>query len=232
MDTPRFRAPLRNSRLYLLATTSATDLPLAAAVEAAIRGGVDLVQLREKDLDDDAMTHVARAVLVVCRAHRVPFLVNDRIGVARAVEADGVHLGQDDASVAEARAELPAGSIVGVSTHDADELERALHDGADYVGVGALYPTATKSTPVPVRGPVAVAALARIAELRGVPAFGIGGVTQELIDEIAAAGLARAAACRGILATDQPERVAREMRAALVRTSITPPASTTSSDAR
>lgn len=157
-----------------------------------------MVQLREKELGDEDFTALARALLVVCRAHRVPFIVNDRVDVARAVQADGVHLGQDDAPVAAARVALPPGSIVGVSTHGPGELERALADGADYVGVGALHATTTKTTPVEVSGPDALGPLARSAEARGVPAFGIGGVTLERLPGIVAAGFTRVAVCAGI----------------------------------
>jgi thiamine-phosphate pyrophosphorylase len=223
MVTPRSnapRTPLADARLCLVADANASRLPLVVGVEAAIRGGADVVQFRDKLSDDEAFTAAARRVAAVCRAHGVLFVVNDRVHVAAAVVADGVHLGQDDASVADARELLGPGKLVGVSTHDADELERALADGADYVGLGSVFPTSTKTTPVPVVGPADLAPLAAAAEAQGVPAFAIGGVTGANAADLAAAGIRRAASCAGILGCDDPERAARVIRAAL---DVTPP---------
>lgn len=214
-DPPPSR--LAAARLYLLATASVSALPLVVGVEAAIRGGVDLVQFREKDLSDAEFTERARSLLAICRAHRVPFVINDRIDVARELGADGVHLGQDDESVDAARARLTPGTFVGVSTHDRIELERAIADGADYVGVGSVFATSTKNTHVPISGPKELAPLAALAESAGLPAFAIGGITIDRVGQVAAAGLQRIAVCSGILSSDDPEGAARDLRRALDR---------------
>jgi len=215
MSAPAPRSPLSQARLYLLASASASVLPLVVAVEAAIRGGVDLVQLREKDLDDATLLAQARSLLAVCRAHRVPFIVNDRIAVALELGADGVHLGQDDDPIWQARATLPSGCIVGVSTHTSAELDRALDCHADYVGVGAVFPTSTKTTPVRVSGLADLAPLVARAEEAGVPAFAIGGIDGSNVGQVAAAGMQRIAVCSGILGSDDPEGAARELLRAL-----------------
>ncbi len=185
--------------------------------EAALRGGVNVVQLREKDLPDAEFERRARALAALCREAGALFIVNDRVDIARDVGADGVHLGQGDMAVAKARAMLGNGPLIGVSTHDDTELGRALADGVDDVGVGSLFPTTTKGSAVSVGSPATLAPLARRAEEGGVPAFGIGGITVANVAQVAAAGFRRIAVSAGVLAADDPEAAARELRAALSR---------------
>jgi thiamine-phosphate pyrophosphorylase len=206
---------LARARLYLLATASVASRPLEDAVAGALRGGVDVVQLREKELDGAELLARARELRALCDAHGALFVVNDDVLVARDAGADGVHLGQDDASVAEARAALGGEALVGVSTHSAAELDAALRAGADYVGVGSLFPTATKARATPVGSPAGLAPLAARAEAAGVPAFGIGGVDARNVVEVAAAGFRRMAVCAAILRSPYPEGAARRLRSAL-----------------
>lgn len=210
-------ARLRAAKLCLLATASVSRRPLLDAVAAAIAGGVDMVQLREKSAGDPDVLAAARSLRALCERHGALFVVNDRIEVARDAGADGVHLGQDDAAVVAARASLPEGTIVGVSTHDLGELRRALADGADYVGVGAVFATRTKGRDVPVSGPATLAPLAAAAEAAGVPAFAIGGITPRNASEVAAAGFSRIAVCAGVLAADDPGAAAAAILSALRR---------------
>jgi thiamine-phosphate pyrophosphorylase len=221
MDDPTFitarRERLASARLYLLATEAVGGTDWLGAVERALHGGVDVVQLREKSLDDAAFAERARRLASLCHAHRALFVVNDRVEIAREVRADGVHVGQDDASVAAARALLGPDALVGVSTHDSEELDRALADGADYVGMGSVFPTTTKGRAVPVGSPSALAPLAQRAEDAGVPAFAIGGIDVAQADAVAAAGFTRIATCAGVLGADDPESAARALRAALTR---------------
>jgi thiamine-phosphate pyrophosphorylase len=203
------RERLARARLYLLATTSLARLPLVEAVAAAIDGGVEVVQLREKTMPDGAFLELADDLSLLCAAKDVIFIVNDRVEAARLVGAHGVHLGQDDLPVAEARRSLGPEGLVGVSTHDAAEIAAALAARADYVGVGSVFATATKGRDVPVSGPAALAALAARAEAAGVPAFAIGGITVDNLGDVTAAGFRRVAVCAGILATDDPRAAAR-----------------------
>jgi thiamine-phosphate pyrophosphorylase len=209
------RNRLAHARLYLLATTSVARLPLLDAVGAAIDGGVDVVQLREKSMEDGEFHDLADDLRLLCAARDVLFVVNDRAFAARLAGADGVHVGQDDATVAEARAIVGPDALIGVSTHDAAELAAALRDGADYVGIGSVFPTATKGRDVPVSGPAALGPLARGAEAAGVPAFAIGGITGESVALVVDAGFRRVAVCAGILATPDPAAAARRIRDAL-----------------
>jgi thiamine-phosphate pyrophosphorylase len=210
------RAKLAEARLYVLATTAVARADLLAAVADAVLGGATIVQLREKRMDDAAVLALARRLRAVCDAHGVLLVVNDRIEVALDAGADGVHLGQEDRPVAEARRILGPAALVGVSTHDERELARALADGADYVGVGSVFATATKGRAVPVSGAAALAPLGARAEAAGVPAFAIGGITPENAAGVAAAGFRRVAVSAGVLAADSPRDAAAAIVAALV----------------
>ncbi|BFZ54471.1 thiamine biosynthetic bifunctional enzyme [Savitreella phatthalungensis] len=161
----------------LLAPSSSS---LDSHVEAAIKGGVDIVQLREKDLDTGAFIALATEVLQVCRAAGVPFLINDRVDVALVVGADGVHVGQSDMTLSNARLLLGDDKIIGVSVNTPDEATAAVRGGADYVGIGAVYDTSTKKLDKPTLGPIGVQAILRaIANeetVLGLPAGSIGTV--------------------------------------------------------
>lgn len=202
-------------RLYVLASSSVARRPLPEAVALALEGGAQAIQLREKSLPDADVLALARALRPLCDRHGALLFVNDRVEVARDAAADGVHLGQDDLPVAGARALLPAGTLIGVSTHDAAELGRALADGADLVGVGAVFPTATKGRAVPVRGAAALAPLAARAEAAGVPAFAIGGITVTDVPTLVASGFRRVAVSAAVIGADDPRAAAARMRAAL-----------------
>lgn len=198
-----------------LATSAVAGIPLLDAVAAAIDGGVDAVQLREKTMEEGAFLELADEMNLLCSARDVLFIVNDRADAAAVCGADGVHLGQEDVPVSQARRILGPHGVIGVSTHDEDELTQALADGADYVGVGSVFETSTKGRDVPVAGPVALAPLALRAERAGVPAFAIGGISAANADLVAAVGFRRVAVCAGILATPDPRAAAAAIRAAL-----------------
>lgn len=176
---------------------------------AALRGGVDIVQLREKRLDDDAIVAAGRVFRRLCDAHGALFIVNDRPDLAAACDADGVHLGQDDLPLAEARRLLGPEALIGLSTHSRDEIEAAA--GADYIGVGPVWKTPTKGGHPPV-GLGLVGLAARIAP---VPFFAIGGISAERAREAAAAGAQRIAVVRAIRDAPDPEAAARALRSAL-----------------
>ncbi len=114
-------------------------------VEAALKGGVTCVQLREKDMDDDAFTAEAVRIGALCRRYGVPFIINDNVEVALRSGADGVHVGQDDLNAARVRERAGDGLIIGVSAHSVEEALEAVANGADYLGVGSMFATSTKS---------------------------------------------------------------------------------------
>ena len=166
---------------------------------AALDGGAAVIQLRAKGAGARDLLETARALSAKCKG-RAAFIMNDRPDIARLSGADGVHLGQDDLPVAAARAILLPGALVGVSTHSEDEIDRALLAGADYLGFGPVFATASKETALPP--PHGIAGLARaVARARGVPVVAIGGITSASVREVAATG-ARCAAAIAELARD------------------------------
>lgn len=176
--------------LYLVADAdyaSGRDLP--ALVEAAVDGGVTIVQLRAKSLDRGPFTELALAIAGRLASKGVPLLVNDRPEIAAACGAAGVHLGQGDRPAAEARRLLGPEATIGVSVNTPEEARRAERDGADYVGAGPAYATSTKLTDLAILGPSGIGRIARSTRL---PVVAIGG-----IGAFNAVGLGRAGA-RGI----------------------------------
>ncbi|HEU4394408.1 MAG TPA: thiamine phosphate synthase [Planctomycetota bacterium] len=209
---PPRRERLAAARLYLLATRRLSRLPLAEAVAAACRGGVRVVQVREKEAPDDVIEAIARDLAPAVREAGGLLIVNDRVEAALASGADGVHLGPEDATPEEARRRLGPDLLVGVTTHDLAQANRAVAAGADYVGIGPVFPTETKGVPIRVVGPEAAA---RVARAVPVPAFAIGGVAPGNARRLRAEGITRAAACAAILGAEDPEAAARAILAAL-----------------
>ncbi len=218
------RERLAAARLYLLATTAHARLPLVEAVAAACRGGVSVVQVRDKHLADDEFLAVARDLRAVTREAGALLLVNDRVHLAAECGADGAHVGPGDLPPQEARAALGAEAILGVTTHDLEQARRAAAGTADYVGIGPVYPTATKGTPVRVIGPEAAGAVSLRLPL---PAFAIGGITPANVRRAADAGCSRFAVCAALLGADDPEGAARALLAALDRPAPAPGAEST-----
>jgi thiamine-phosphate pyrophosphorylase len=206
-------ALLRRVRVYLVAGEASCRGPFLAAVERALSSGVvGAVQLREKDLSDDAF--LARAVALRGLAERAGalLLLNDRAHLVAEAGADGVHVGEDDPSPESARALAGASALVGLSTHDAAEVAAAPARGADYVGLGPCFPTATKALARAPRGPDLLREALPSARL---PVFPIGGITPDNVASLAAAGATRVAVGAGILSAPDPAAAARAVAAAL-----------------
>ena len=193
---------LEDRRLYLI-TPARADL--AAFLEAAVRGGVDVVQVREKELPDARLLRALEEARDATRRLGVPLVVNDRPDLAVLVGADLVHVGQDD---------LPVGAVrrfglpVGLSTHSREEIDAA---DADYIGVGPVYSTPTK----PGRPPVGLELVRHAAARARVPWFAIGGIDATNVADVVAAGASRVAVVRAITDAADPERAARTLREAL-----------------
>jgi thiamine-phosphate pyrophosphorylase len=202
------RRDLSGRRLYLC-TPDRPDL--ADFVAACIAGGVDVVQLREKHLEARDLLARARVAGSVCRAHGVPFVLNDRPDLALETGADGVHVGQDDAPVDLARRILGPDAIVGLSTHGLDDLQAAASEDVTYISAGPVEPTPTK----PGR-PGTGLGYAREASMRSpVPVFVTGGVTPERIPELAAAGVRHFVVVRFLTQAPDPMAAARALRDAI-----------------
>ncbi len=169
---------------------------LADAVEEAIEGGVTMVQLREKEMSSRAFLETALAVKEVTDRYGIPLVINDRIDIAYACNADGVHLGADDLSIFVAREILGADKIVGASAATLEEALALEAEGADYLGVGAVFPTGTKSD----ADHVTLEQLARIKSAVHIPVVAIGGIDAEKVDSVMKTGVDGVAVVSAIMA--------------------------------
>jgi len=197
------RLRLAVARLYLV-----LDGAHAHVLDAALRGGVDVVQLRDKELPDGELVRAAEPFRRACDAHGALFVLNDRPDLVDACLADGVHVGQRDVSVADARALVGDERIVGLSIETVDQLDAT---GADYLGVGAVFTTPTKTDAEAAGLDLVHAAAARVT----IPWFAIGGIDLENAGDVVAAGAPGIAVVRAIRDVDDPEAAARALRAAL-----------------
>ena len=184
---------------------------LSACVEEALAGGATFVQLREKDAPQAEVVLRARALAPLCREAGVPFVVNDDVEAARIAGADGVHVGQDDAACVEAREKLGPDAIVGVSVQTVEQALVAQADGADYLGVGAVFGTPTK----PDAADVGTDGLAAICAAVDIPVVAIGGLNERTIPELAGTGADGAAVVSAIFAAEDIEEETRRLRAAV-----------------
>ncbi len=207
MDSRRER--LRRARLYFV-----TDVRpgLEELLAAALTGGVDMVQLRDKRASDDELVRAAAVFRRLCDEHGALFWLNDRPDLALAAGADGVHLGQEDMPVTEAREQAGDALLIGLSTHSPAQFDAALGSGADELSVGPVWETPTKEG-----RPAAGLSYVRYAAEHGGerPWFAIGGITQENVAEVVAAGARRIVVVRAIRDAADPEAAAAALRAAL-----------------
>ncbi len=192
---------------------------VSSFLPAVLRGGVDLVQLREKSLPDEARRDAARRMIPVCRDFGVPFIMNDSAELASEVGADGVHVGQEDASVAHCRELLGDESIVGLSTHADEEFDAGLAQPVTYLSAGPIVETPTKLGRAPTGRDYAARAQARSR----VPVFVTGGVTDQNVADLVGAGLRHFVVVRYLTESSAPERAARALRHALDEALATAP---------
>jgi thiamine-phosphate pyrophosphorylase len=185
-------------------------------VESAIDGGIDLVQLREKEMPARDRYDLGQELRELTRAAGVPLIVNDRIDLAAAVDADGVHLGDEDLPIAVAREQLGEAAIVGRSVSTAEAAREAERAGADYLGVGAVYPTDSKDTN-PEGTEIGLDRIEAVAEAVEIPIVGIGGVKPDNAAAVIGAGADGVAVISAITAADDPAAATRELGAAVER---------------
>jgi thiamine-phosphate pyrophosphorylase len=200
---------LADARLILV-TDPRSDL--ARRVREAVRGGVDIVQLREKHAAREDLLPLAEELRGICEEAGAIFTVNDDVELARLSNAHGVHLGQEDGPLTAARDALGPDAVVGRSVGSAEEAIEAVREGADYLGVGTIYATPTKPEEE-ADGPALLREVAGLGLV--VPWFAIGGITLETAREAAAAGAYGFAVVRAVLDADDPASAARELRSIL-----------------
>lgn len=182
-------------RLYVLISSNITSIPVIDAAKLIIEGGADAIQMREKNMDDGAFLKLAEELRELTIRAGIVFIVNDRPKIAREVDADGVHLGQDDVSVRDARNILGEDKIIGVSTHRIEQARRAVLDGVDYISTGPVYSTKTK----PHEQEVGLGYISEVAREIKIPFFAIGSITVENLDDVFRAGASRVAVCSAIV---------------------------------
>ena len=180
-------------------------------VEKALKGGVTFLQLREKNLDEEHFMEEAREIKKLCGEYQVPFIINDNVEIAQAVGADGVHVGQSDMEAGDVRARLGADKIIGVSAKTVEQALLAEKHGADYLGVGAIYPTGTKKD----ADAVTPGMLAKICQAVDIPVVAIGGLNKEHLELLKGTGVDGIAVVSALFAADDIEKAAEELKEAV-----------------
>ncbi|MFQ6048535.1 MAG: thiamine phosphate synthase [Phycisphaerae bacterium] len=199
------------ARLYVLISESACSGPWLATAEAAIDGGADCLQLREKDLSDAELLRRARALVELTRSRAVLCIINDRPDIARLAGADGVHLGQLDLPVAEARRIVGPDGLVGKSTHNLEQARAAIAERPDYIAVGPIFASQTK----PVRPLAGLQTLRAVLSCYRGPCVAVGGITGQNVGQVVAAGGRCVAVCRAVVGAADPRQAAMRLRAAM-----------------
>ena len=184
---------------------------LADQVEEALKGGVTFVQLREKDLDEERFLEEAKEIKELCRRYQVPFVINDNVDIAQAVDADGVHVGQSDMEAGDVRARLGQDKIIGVSAQTVDQALLAESRGADYLGVGAVFATGSKADASEVDHETVKA----ICQAVHIPVIAIGGITRENVGALAGTGVCGVAVISAIFAQEDVEEGTRKLKEAV-----------------
>lgn len=181
---------------------------LCEQVEQALKGGVTFLQLREKELDEQEFFEEAQAIQCLCKKYHVPFIINDNVALASRIGADGVHVGQSDMAAGKVREKLGPDRIIGVSARTVDEALEAQRQGADYLGVGAVFHTGSKADAVEVDHQV----LREICSVVDIPVIAIGGITRENVGQLKHTGVCGIAVISAIFAQKNIEAAARELR--------------------
>ena len=181
---------------------------LCSKVEKDIKGGETFIQLREKNLDQKHFLEEALEIQKLCKKYNVPFVINDNVEIAKEINADGVHVGQEDMAAGNARAILGSDKIIGVSAHTVEEAVLAEKNGADYLGVGAAFQTGTKKD----AGNISHETIKQICEAVNIPVIAIGGITHDNVMELAGSGICGIAVVSAIFAAEDITKATRELK--------------------
>ena len=181
---------------------------LISQVEAALKGGATLIQLREKNLDDKAFYQEALEIQKLCKEYKVPFVINDNVELAKKIGADGVHVGQSDMEALDVRKVLGDDKIIGVSAQTVEQAELAEKHGADYLGVGAVFPTGSKNDATEV----SFETLQEICEHVHIPVIAIGGITRDNVVELSQSGICGIAVISAIFGQTNIEAATADLK--------------------
>lgn len=184
------------------------DETLENQVEKALQGGATFLQLREKSLDDDIFLAEAKEIQKLCKKHQVPFVINDNVDIALAIDADGVHVGQSDMEALDVRKRLGPDKIIGVSAQNVQQALLAQKHGADYLGVGAVFPTGSKDD----AEDVSFETLKAICQAVDIPVIAIGGITKENVSELKGSGICGIAVISAIFAQKDIKAATKELK--------------------
>ena len=187
---------------------------LKEVVLESLEGGVTMLQLREKHLDEAHFLEEAKELQMLCRSWNVPFLINDNVEIALAMNADGIHVGQSDMAAGDVRKKLGDDKIIGVSAQTVEQALLAEKAGADYLGVGAVFPTSSKDD----ANEVTYETLKAICSAVSIPVVAIGGITQENVHQLAGSGICGAAVISAIYAKPDIKKAAAELKTAVKET--------------
>ena len=187
---------------------------LYEVVKESLDGGVTFLQLREKTLDEAHFLEEAKELQKLCKEYKVPFIINDNVDIAVAMNADGVHVGQSDMEAGDVRAKLGPDKIIGVSAQTVEQALLAEKAGADYLGVGAVFPTSSKDD----ANEVTYETLKAICSAVSIPVVAIGGITQENVHQLAGSGICGAAVISAIYAKPDIKKAAAELKKAVKET--------------
>lgn len=195
--------------MYAVTDRSFTgSMTLLQQIEAALTGGVTLVQLREKQMDEEDFIREACEVKKLCHRFSVPLIINDRVDVALASGADGVHVGAEDCPVAEIRKKTGKDFIIGATAKTVEQARKAEADGADYLGVGAVFPSPTKKNAIRITNEQ----LREICTSVSIPAVAIGGICLDNVSELAGCGMDGIAVVSAVFAAEDITRASRELK--------------------
>lgn len=199
---------LQDKKLYLVTdrTQFSSDDEFLDKIAASLQGGVQIIQLREKTANAKKFIELAKKIKELCSLYNALFIVNDRVDIANIVQADGVHLGQEDIGIHSARHLLGKDAIIGISTHSPGQAQQAVESGADYIGVGPVFETPTKQG----RQAVGLEYVKWVAKEINIPWFAIGGINLNNVDLVIQAGASRIAVVRAVINADNPEKAACE----------------------
>jgi thiamine-phosphate pyrophosphorylase len=198
-------------KLYVLLTQKLCRLDLLETAKMVLEGGANCLQLREKELDDSQLLDLAHSLCRLCHEYSALFLMNDRADLACLSNADGIHLGQTDLPIAQTRQLLRPSSVIGKSSHNLQEAQNALEEGADYLAVGSIFSSTTKPE-------VAQSGLELVQEVRHIcqrPIIAIGGINASNAPAVIQAGASGVAICQAIIGRDDPEKVVRQILQAI-----------------
>ncbi|MCP4365461.1 MAG: thiamine phosphate synthase [Planctomycetes bacterium] len=199
------RKRIDKARLYVLLTTDLCRQPVLDTARLAVRGGADVLQLRGKGISDEEFSRLALELRELTWRLDTTFIVNDRPDIATRAYADGLHIGQDDMPIEEARRLIGKGRLIGVSTHSVKQARQAQSQGADYLGVGPIFATDTKAR----AKPVGTTLIEQVTKEIDMPVFAIGGINRDNIGRVLDAGATRVAVCSAVISEEDVLAAAR-----------------------